>query len=184
MDQAAGVTIAGYCLMTNHVHLVALPSTEAALAAAIGRTHYLVTQYINRQHGRSGHRWQKRFYSCGLVEPHRWTTLRYVERNPVRAGLVRAPWRYPWSSAAAHVGDQPDASGLLDLAEWAATWKPERWRALLQEPLEQQETTRLRHHLHTGRPLASDSFLSKLEIKLGRRLRPLPRGRPKKERKK
>jgi putative transposase len=60
-------------------------------------------------------------------------------------------------------------------------WKPARWRALLQEPLEEGETERLRRHLHTGRPLASDNLLSKLETKLGRRLRPLPVGRPKKD---
>ena len=69
---------------------------------------------------------------------------------------------------------------MLDLAEWAATWKPARRRALLQEPLEEAETERLRSHLHTGRPLASDNWLSKLETRLGRHLRPLPIGRPKK----
>lgn len=179
--EAAGVTIVGYCLMTNHVHLIAVPAYEASLAAALGRTHFSYTQYINRVHTRSGHLWQNRFYSCGLDEPHLWTALRYVERNPVRARLVRAAWRYPWSSAAAHIGERPDASGLLDLAAWAVTWKPARWRALLQEPLEEEETERLWSHLRTGRPLASDNWLSKLEIKLGRRLRPLPVGRPKKD---
>jgi len=177
---AAGVAITGYCLMTNHVHLIVVPSSEPALAAALGRAHFLYTQYINRRHGRSGHLWQNRFYSCALDEPHLWTALRYIERNPVGAGLVRAPWRYAWSSAAAHVAGQPDASSLLDLAEWSAAWKPDRWRAQLQEPLDAPEATRLQRHLRTGRPLASDSFLGKLETKLGRRLRPLPVGRPKK----
>ncbi len=175
----AGVALLGYCLMTNHVHLIAVPSRAEALAAAIGRTHFAYSRYVNRLHGRSGHLWQNRFYSCPLAEPQAWSALRYVERNPVRAGLTRAAWRYPWSSAAAHVGEGPDTSGLLDLDDWAATWKPERWRALLREPLEEGETQRLRRHLHTGRPLASDRVLAKLESKLGRRLRPLPVGRPK-----
>jgi putative transposase len=176
----AGVAILGYCLMTNHVHLIAVPSRAAALATAVGRTHFAYTQYVNRRHGRSGHLWQNRFYSCPLAEPQTWSALRYVERNPVRAGLTRAAWRYPWSSAAGHVGESPDTSGLLDLDDWAATWKPERWRALLREPLEAGETERLRRHLRTGRPLAGNRALAKLETKLGRRLRPLPVGRPRK----
>ncbi|HQL55224.1 MAG TPA: transposase [Phycisphaerae bacterium] len=177
--EAAGVGVLGYCLMTNHVHVVAVPPDEVALAAAIGRAHFLYSQYINRLHGRSGHLWQGRFYSAALDEPHTWAALRYVECNPLRARLVRKPWRYAWSSAAAHVGEGPDASGLLDLAAWAADWTPARWRAQLAKPLTDAEIARLRRCVHTGRPLATDKWLSKLERKLGQRLRPRPVGRPK-----
>jgi putative transposase len=176
---AAGVEVLGYCLMANHVHLVATPRDDEGLARALGRTHFSYTQYINRRHNRSGHLWQNRFYSCPLDEPHTRAALRYIERNPLRAGLVRRAWRYPWSSAAAHVGEGPDASGLLKLGAWRADWTPERWRAELAEPLAEALQRKLRDCTRTGRPLATDSFLSKLERRLGRRLRPLPVGRPK-----
>ncbi len=176
----AGVGVLGYCLMTNHVHLVMVPRDEAGLARALGRTHFAYTQYVNRLHGRSGHLWQNRFYSCTLDETHAWQALRYTERNPVRAGLARRAWRYAWSSAAAHAGEADDASQLLDLVAWRTEWPPARWRAELTEPLEESLVDQLRHRTHTGRPLATDAFLSKLERRLGRRLRPLPVGRPKK----
>jgi putative transposase len=60
--EAAGVEVLAYCLMSNHVHIVAVPSSEVSLAAAIGRTDFLYTQYINRMHRRSGHLWQNRFW--------------------------------------------------------------------------------------------------------------------------
>ncbi len=178
--EAAGVIVIGYCLMTNHTHLIAVPHDEDALAHAIGRTHYLYTQYVNRLHGRSGHLWQNRFFSCPLDEPHLWAALRYIERNPVRARLVRRAWRYGWSSAAAHVGAGPDRSDLLDLAAWRKDWSPAKWREQLCEPEDEALTGRLRRCTRTGRPLASDSFLSKLERRLGCRLRPQPIGRPRK----
>jgi putative transposase len=174
-----GLRVLGYCLMTNHTHIVAVPETEDSLAGAIGRTHFAYTQYVNRLHDRSGHLWQNRFYSCALDDVHLWRALRYVERNPVRARLVRVPWRYPWSSAAAHVS-QRDDTGLLDLAEWRKEWKPEKWRKTLREPEDDELIDRLRRNTMTGRPLATDKTIARLERRLGRRLRPLPVGRPKK----
>ena len=180
-SQRFGLQVVGYCLMTNHLHLIAVPAREESLAKAVGRAHFRYTQYINRTHRRSGHLWQNRFYSCTLDDLHLWRAMRYVERNPVRAKIVRVPWRYPWSSAPAHVGE-PDPSGQLDLTAWAAEWKPEKWREVLREPDDPEDSTKLRRCTHRGRPLASDSFLSKLEHKLNRRLRPLPVGRPRKPR--
>jgi len=106
-----GLSVDGYCLMTNHVHLIATPANEASLAKAVGRTHFLYTQYVNRLHGRSGHLWQNRFYSCPLGDEHFWRALAYVEQNPVRAKMVRRPWRYAWSSAAAHCGKENRKAG-------------------------------------------------------------------------
>lgn len=175
-----GLKIIGYCLMANHIHLVAIPSGEGSLAKAIGRTDFLYTQHVNRLHGRSGHLWQNRFYSCALDEVHLWRALCYVERNPMRAGLVRRAWDYPWSSAGAHTGGA-DASGVLDLAEWARLWTPGKWQAELRSPEDAEGVSRIRLNTHRGRPLGSDRFLSKLEHRLGRRLRPLPVGRPRKK---
>ena len=176
-----GLGIVGYCLMGNHVHIIAIPQAEDSLATAIGRTHFRYTQYINRFHKRSGHLWQGRFYSCPLDEQHFWLAMRYVELNPVRAKLCRKPWRYEWSSAAVHV-DAKARSELLNLPQWFDMISPEQWRKALNAGIDEAQLARLRANTHTGRPLGTDSFLSKLEKLLGRRVRPLPVGRPKKER--
>ena len=170
--------VLGYCLMTNHVHLLVVPRSEDALAVAIGRTNLRYTQYVNRLHRRSGHLWQNRFYSCGLDEAHTVAAMRYIEQNPVRAKMVRKPWRYRWSSASAHVGGK-DASGVLNTEAWSTDWSPKRWRKMLTETLGEPDIERLRLHTRRGRPLGSDSFVSKIEKLLGRRVRPLPPGRPK-----
>jgi putative transposase len=173
------VTVDGYCLMTNHIHLVATPRTSEGLAAAMKRTNQLYAQYINRLHGRSGHLWQDRFFSCALDEEHFWAALAYVERNPVRARLVRKAWLWPWSSAAAHVGEGP-AGELLDMAVWRKRISPAAWRERLTEREDDEAVAHLRLWTSRGRPLGSDRFVARLETLLGRRLRPLACGRPRK----
>ena len=182
LREAAGrfaVRIDGYCLMSNHVHLVATPRDEGGLAAALKRANQLYTQYVNRLHGRSGHLWQERFFSCPLDAEHFWAALAYVERNPVRARRVRLAWRWPWSSAAAHVGEA-DPSGLLDLASWRRRVRPEAWRERLREAQDEGEMLRLRRWTSRGRPLGSDAFVARVEVRFGRRLRALAPGRPRK----
>jgi putative transposase len=174
-----GVNILGYCLMTNHVHLIAVPRRADALAKAIGRTHWLYAQYVNRLHKRSGHLWQNRFYSNPMDEEHCLLAMRYVERNPIRSGLCRIARRYPWSSAAAHCGEK-DETGLLDAKGWNELADGLDWEEQLSMDLPSEERQRLIQHVQTGRPLAADGWLSKLELALGRRLRALPVGRPKK----
>ena len=179
-----GVTVDGYCLMTNHIHLIATPQLEESLAKGLGRTHFRYTQYVNRLHGRSGHLWQNRFYSCALDDDHYWTAMAYVEQNPVRARLVRRAWAYRWSSAAAHCGRGRNRSGLLDLDSWNEWMGGSDWRETLANMLGDKPLSALRLNTHRGRPLGSDAFLSKIEALVGRRLRPLPVGRPGKRRKK
>ncbi|MFW6146487.1 MAG: transposase [Planctomycetota bacterium] len=179
-----GLTVQGYCLMTNHVHLVVTPAEEPSLAKAIGRTHWLYTRYINRLHGRVGHLWQNRFFSCPLDEAHLWRAIAYAERNPVRAGMVRMAWRHRWSNAAVHSGERrTDPSGLLDMAWWWSLQAPEAWREVLTAGEDDAALADFRRALHRGRPLGSDRFIAKLEHALGRRLRPPPMGRPRKKRK-
>ncbi len=175
-----GVEILGYCLMTNHVHLVAVPSLPDSLAKAIGGTHLRYAQYVNELQDRSGHLWQGRFFSIPMDDEHTVLALRYVERNPVRAKLVRMAWRYPWSSAAAHCG-QNDSSGLLDTRRWAKLFPPETWAALLREPEDEAMLEAMRSGTFRGRPLGSDRFIARLEAALGMRLRPNPVGRPRKK---
>jgi putative transposase len=170
----------GYCLMTNHVHLIVVPATESSLAKALGRAHWVYTQAINRLHGRSGHLWQNRFHSCALDDDRLWTALRYVENNPVRARVVRRAWNYPWSSALSHVNAERGGDDLLDFAEWRRVFTPHEWRETLLAATTEAETEgwdRLRFHTGRGRPLGSDRFIAKLETALNRRLRTLRPGR-------
>ena len=169
----------GYCLMTNHVHLIGIPRRADSLAKAIGRTHWLYTQYVNRLHGRTGHLWQNRFFSCLLDEAHLCAALCYVERNPVRAKLVRRAWDYDWSSARVHV-DGCQGDGLIDWASWQAMPKDTKWAEMLSKSEDEEALNLIRVRTRTGRPLGSDRFLAKMEILAGRRLRPLPVGRPRK----
>ena len=111
-----GLQVYAYCLMTNHLHLVAMPSTQVALSRTLRDTHTAYASYINRREGVSGHLWQGRFFSSVLEDAHLWAAVRYVERNPVRAGLVTQAIDYPWSSAAAyHTGvSAPTAPTAVD----------------------------------------------------------------------
>lgn len=174
-----GLWIEGYCLMTNHVHVVGVPMHEDSLAKAIGRTHFLYAQYVNRVHNRSGHLWQNRFYSCAMDDVRVLNALCYVELNPVRAGSVKKAWDYTWSSARAHCNVDAD-NRLLDLAAWRARWGGPDWKTELGAAAKDGAVQdAVRRSTHTGRPLGSESFLDKVEAVLGRRVRPLPAGRPK-----
>ena len=176
-----GLAVEAYCLMTNHLHVVGTPSEADSLAKAIGRTNLYYTRYINRLHGRRGHLWQDRFFSSPLDEDYFWNAVIYVERNPVRAKRVRKPWRWPWSSAAAHVSGS-DPTGLLDLSAWTQRLpRDSDWREAISRPQDEPIVNRFRTWSHRGCPLGSDDFISKLESLLNRRLRPRRRGRPRKK---
>ena len=171
------LTVHSYCLMSNHVHLVVVPANEDSLSKTLGRTHFSYAQYFNRLNNRSGHLWQARFYSCPLAAMHYWATVRYVERNPVRAGIVRDAWCYPWSSAKAHVTGH-DSTGLLDMSTWCDENIRKDWKTTLQSTEDVDELIQIRNSNRTGRPLGSDGFISELERNLNRRLRAMPKGRP------
>jgi len=162
-----GVEIWAYCLMPNHVHLIAVPKTEAGLRRAIGEAHRRYTRRVNFRQGWRGHLWQGRFASFVLDEPYLLAAARYVELNPVRAGLVLAPSDYRWSSARAHLKGKDDAlvkvAPLLEMAG--------KWRQLLTSAVSEEEIKQFRAHERTGRVLGDDAFQKRLEKKLGRVLR-------------
>jgi putative transposase len=109
-----GLKIWGWCLMSNHVHLLVVPGREDSLSRTIGLVHARHARRLNAARGWTGHLWANRFFSTPLDETHLWTAIRYVELNPVRAGLVRWAQEWPWSSARAHALGEPDP--LLDPA--------------------------------------------------------------------
>jgi putative transposase len=168
----------GYCLMSNHVHLVAVPHAEMALSHCLRQAHGRYAAYWNGHRSSTGHVWQGRFYSCPLDEKHLWEALRYVELNPVRAGMVETPEHWPWSSAPAHCGSaSPDP--ILEMERWSNRWSVHEWRGYLAEAEPATEVAELRRLTHTGRPLGSPEFIAGLEASMLRPLAPRKRGRKK-----
>ena len=103
-----GVEIWSYCLMPNHTHSIAVPSSEDGLRWAIGETHRRYTRRINFREKWRGYLWQGRFASFVMDEPYLLAAARYIELNPVRARLVSKAEDWPWSSARAHLAGQDD----------------------------------------------------------------------------
>jgi putative transposase len=173
-----GLSLLGYCLMSNHVHLLAVPRATEALAQTLKHTHGRYASYWNARQSSTGHVWQGRFYSCPLDDSHLWTALRYVELNPVRAGLVQEAARWRWSSAPAHC-DADITDPLLDMGLWKKRWTVPEWYQYLtgETPADRMA---LRHCTHTGRPLGTAEFVAVLEQSTLRRLAPRKGGRPKK----
>ncbi|HEV2688208.1 MAG TPA: transposase [Bryobacteraceae bacterium] len=168
-----------WCLMTNHIHLLAVPPSASALARSMGSTHRDYARYRNVRAGGTGHLWQARYYSCPVDAPGVWQVMAYIERNPVRAQLVETAEDYPWSSARAHVTDGSDP--LLDTAHWREFYSQQRWRETLRIDVEEEALQeRIRLATMTGRPFGSAEFANELEANAKRKLLPRRVGRPKK----
>ena len=120
-----GVEIRSYCLMPNHVHLIAVPKTADGLRRAIGEAHRRYTRRVNFREQWRGYLWQGRFASFLVDEPHLLAAARYVELNPVRAKLVERARQWPWSSAKVHLSGRDDrlvkvAPLLAMVGDWKA----------------------------------------------------------------
>ena len=166
------VEVWAYCLMPNHVHLVAVPSTERGLARAIGEAHRRYTVMVNRREGWRGYLWQGRFSSYPMDEYYLRAAVRYVELNPVRAHLVSSPGEHRWSSAKAHLRGRND--GLVKVGPMLERCPD--WREFLSTGPDSTDTMLLQRHTRTGRPLGDKSFIELLEHRLGRPLAPARRG--------
>lgn len=155
-----------YCLMPNHVHLIAVPAEAQSLARAIGDTHRAYTRHVNLREDWRGYLWQGRFASYPMDERHLLAAARYIELNPVRAGLCSSADEWPWSSVHAHLASRNDtlvdAAALLSLV-------PD-WRSYLAAGVDEAMSSALRRHTKSGRPLGSQSFVEALEYATGRRL--------------
>jgi len=162
------VEVWAYCLMTNHVHLILVPSDETGLARAVGEAHRRYTRHVNGREGWTGYLWQGRFSSYPMDEAHLLAAAAYVERNPVQAGLTKTAREYPWSSARAHLSGSDD--GLVCTAPLLERYPD--WAVLLRREIDDETLGALRAHKGTGRPLGTASFITALEGRLGRPLIP------------
>jgi len=157
--------ILGYCLMFNHVHLIAIPNQKDSLSRAIGETHRLYTRRINFRDGVRGHLFQERFFSCPLDDKHTVSAMRYVERNPVKAGLQKFPWDYNWSSAKLHIGEV-EKDILIGLNNW--NYPEEEWMMLLKK--DPDEIKMIKTSSKTGRPCGDTKFFKECERVTSRKL--------------
>ncbi len=161
-----------YCLMPNHVHLIAVPGATDNLRLAIGEAHQHYTRVINHRQRWKGHLWQDRFRSYPMDIRHMLTAVKYIELNPVNAGMCSKPEDYPWSSARAHLSGKDDrlvkVKPLLDLAC--------DWKDFLDSLPNKEETKVLQAHERSGLPLGSMEFIKRTELMTGRILVPGKRG--------
>ena len=163
-----GVLIRSYAWMPNHVHLVAVPLESKSFAKAFRRANSIYAKCFNKKHGLSGYLWQDRFFSCPMDEGHFWAAMRYVEQNPVRAGLVEIAEDYRWSSAKYHCFGDPDA--LID-----TTWNPSDvipdWKSWLLMANDATYDQAIRASTRKGLPCGDEWFLNLLEKHLGQSFR-------------
>ena len=173
-----GLEILAYCLMTNHIHLVCIPDRADTLECVFRPLDLRYTQHFNWSQGVSGRLWQGRPFSCALDDEHLWAAIRYVERNPVRARMVRKAEHYAWSSAASHCGLRGDP--LLSPLPGKVPVAIDGWSSWLADKEDEKMLATIRLRTRTGRPAGSKKFVAALETRLGRRLQPRPVGRPRK----
>ncbi len=167
----AGVEILAWCLMSNHVHLIAVPREAQSLARAVGEAHRRYAQQVNIAQGLRGHLFQERFFSCLLDEQHLVGAIRYLERNPVRAGLARRVGDYAWSSARYHLGLRQRDPLVRERRPFGLNVN---WRKLLE--MEPAEIEALRRATRTGWPLADENLARQAETVLRRRVRKMRPG--------
>ncbi len=168
-----------YCLMPNHVHLIAVPSDKDGLRETSADAHRRYTGYINARLRVTGHLWQGRFGSVVMDEAHLFHAVRYVSLNPVRAKLVPQAQDWQWSSVAAHLSGKDDK--LVKVAPILERYG--EFGAFLGQTTEDSTAFKsLRQSETTGRPLGGEEWMEKLEKLTGRAMKPQKRGPKKKDR--
>lgn len=156
----AAVEVWAYCLMPNHVHLIATPRDPEGLAQAVGATHLRYTRMVNRREGWTGYLWQGRFTSFPMDESHFITCARYVGLNPVRAGLTASATAWPWSSVQAHLGRRGDR---LLTPEPLAERLGDRMAEFFETDVQEEVLRRFRNASSSGRPLGAAEWIKSLE---------------------
>ena len=178
--------IHAYVLMSNHVHLLMTPEqpdSTGRLFQSMGR-HYV--RHINSTYQKRGALWEGR-YKCNVVQSQSYllACMRYIEMNPVRAGITSHPALYRWSSYAANALGASNAILTAHPEYLALGAEPAERRSVYQglfgSQLDADQLTLLRNALQTGTPLGNDRFRDQIELALGRKVGLMRRGRPKKD---
>jgi putative transposase len=167
-----GLSFWAYCLMDNHVHLIVVPKRPDGLAHGMSAIHWRYTLAINLREDWKGSLWQGRFMSYPMDEEYSVAAARYIELNPVRAGIVAKAEDYAWSSAKAHIDKRPDPIIIAcDLSD-----EIKDWASFLAEGPSESEVRVLREHASTGRPLGDQAFIERLEKMTGKKIASQRRG--------
>ena len=169
---AAGVACWAFALMPNHIHAILVPGDEDGLRAALAPVHRRYAGLVNARRRRTGHFWQGRYGAAAMDEEHLAAAFRYILRNPVAAGLSRAPERWPWSSAAAYLTGRAD--GLTETGPMLSRFPD--MAALLKSAEIAEGGLAVPGDETVGRPRGSPAFMARIERKTGRRLIPAKRG--------
>lgn len=178
-SQKYGLKVLAYCLMTNHVHFIVVPEREDSMGAVFKYLNMKYSQYYNTRIGQGGHLFQGRFHSCVMDEVYTIVCARYIERNPVRAKMVKNAWDWQWSSAAAHCGlEVNDYLKVNRLFQYIGL-DHKLWRDFIAETDKRKDILQIKAQTCRGRPLAGADFVKRLEAKLDRSLTVKPRGRQK-----
>lgn len=177
-----GVNVHAYCLMTNHVHLLVTPAADESISRTMKDVGSRYAQYVNKRYQRTGTLWEGRHRSS-LVQTERYllTCYRYVELNPVRAGMVRRPEEYPWSSYS--MNSRGDTGWLTPRDEYLqlgrdAKERGRAYRELFQGHVSDQDLKLIRKAVHYNQPVADACYRKHIESQYGITLGQMRRGRP------
>lgn len=166
-----------YCLMPNHIHAIAVPREDGELSRFFATLHRRYALATNARYDWRGHLWQERFYSVVMDEPHTLSAMRYVELNPVRAGLSATAQDWRWSSARGNLSLVSDP--LIDKRR-ACHRLVSNWHEFLSEPIIEKELEQLRRRTRIGRPGGEPGFVDSIEARSGRSVRKRQHKKPEK----
>jgi len=181
-----GCKVYAYCLMASHVHLIVDPGADARnLSLLMKRVAGRQTRYVNKQEQRSGTLWEGRYKSSPIsTDDYLLACCRYVELNPVRAGIVADPEAYRWSSCRAKVGladaDWLDFDPYYKGLAASVEQRQAKYRDYMRETVSEEELELIRHAIQRGQLTGPDAFVEEIEAKLGQRIEFRGPGRPRK----
>lgn len=181
-----GIKVFAYCLMTNHIHLLLQPGEDISklpifMKTLAGRT----TRYFNLLEGRSGTLWESRYKSSPVQKDlYLLACCRYIELNPVRAGITTDPAAYPWSSYIMRMGGDDNEKGWLDLDPMflslgeTKTHRREKYQTLMHENATPEEFKLIRESVRRGQLTGNSRFEDAVEQIIKRRIERRKQGRP------
>lgn len=174
-----GCKIKAYCLMDNHVHIVLIPQQKDSLAKAMQKISLVFTQYANKKYKRTGRLWECRFYSTPVdTDLYLWSVCRYIEKNPVRAGIVDKPGAYYWSSAIANTS--PEHNDKIIEPVWKDYLNLNEYIKFLHQPDDENQINNIRKLSHSGVPIGRQDFIKNISDDFSITFNAKSRGRPRK----